>query len=166
MFIFVIHLWGLSFAGVKLAILKVGSARKCRHIFYRRICANGGVLFKLRNYIEPEERRHVHQQRVSQQEFEWLGLRGTDIFPFVGIGIRIIGESHLQKLGHQKHKCNNAANNVSVVVHDLIVGFAKVYTNQYETFCTFYEFYKKLIPPQLNAMFATHATLQHASSSE
>jgi hypothetical protein len=46
-------------------------------------------------------------------------------------------KSHLQKLGHHKHKGNDATDNVSVVVHS--ANFAKVYTNQNESFGPFYE---------------------------
>ena len=97
--------------------LKIRSARKCRHIFD----GGGGVLFKLRNDVEPEDRRHVHQQRVAQQEFERLGLRVLFTFISVGIGVSGTSKSHLQKFGHQKHEGDDATHNISVVVHSVVL---------------------------------------------
>ena len=98
-------------------ILKIGSAGEGSD-FFGSGTGGGSVLFKLRNDVEPEKRRHIHQQRIAEQELERFGGRRGIIF-FAGFS----RESQLYEFGHQKHEGNDATHNVSVAVHGLFLLF-------------------------------------------
>ena len=99
---------------IKMQLLKVGTTRECGDFFYcGPTTTTCRVLFELRNDVKPSQRRQVHQKRITNQELERLGLRCRFVF-FIGF----VGcQSHFHEFHDQKHKGNNAADNVSVVIH-------------------------------------------------